>query len=78
MLCNEGANLPCGKTNIRRSLPGATAWCRKNRIRAYPDGRNRPRHDLYMALREWCRDAGRPVRKIHARGFFADYWRPLP
>ena len=29
MLCNEGANLPCGKANIRRSLPGATAWCKE-------------------------------------------------
>ena len=32
----------------------------KAEFELYPDGRNRPRHDLYMALREWCRDAGRP------------------
>ncbi|MBV8912482.1 MAG: hypothetical protein JOZ05_05490, partial [Acetobacteraceae bacterium] len=29
MLCNFGANLPCGKANSARDLPAAEAWCRQ-------------------------------------------------
>jgi hypothetical protein len=28
LLCTYGANLPCGKANSDRDLPGAEAWCR--------------------------------------------------
>jgi hypothetical protein len=79
MLCNEGANLPCGKANIRRSLPGATAWCKEkptsNFIPMVATG-----HDTIYTWH--CANGvatpGDPVRKIDARGFFADYWRQLP
>jgi hypothetical protein len=79
MLCNEGANLPCGKANIRRSLPGATAWCKEK-----PDSASIPMvatgHDTIYTWH--CANGvatpGDPVRKIDARGFFADYWRQLP
>jgi hypothetical protein len=28
LVCSYGANLPCGKANSDRDLPGAEAWCR--------------------------------------------------
>jgi hypothetical protein len=79
MLCNVGANLPCGKANIRRHLPGATAWCKEkpnsNFIPMAATG-----HDTIYTWH--CANdvatPGDPVRKIDARGFFADYWRQLP
>jgi hypothetical protein len=27
LLCNLGANLPCGKADTRRDIPGADGWC---------------------------------------------------
>jgi hypothetical protein len=27
LLCNLGANLPCGKADTRRDIPGAGGWC---------------------------------------------------
>ncbi len=30
LVCNLGANLPCGKANASRDLPAAEAWCAEN------------------------------------------------
>ena len=79
MLCNVGANLPCGKANLSKSLPGARAWCKDN-----PNSNFIPMaatgHDT---IYNWhCANgvavAGAPFAKVDARGFFVDYWKPLP
>ncbi|MEW6437350.1 MAG: hypothetical protein AB1508_09330 [Pseudomonadota bacterium] len=79
MLCNVGANLPCGKANLSKSLPGATAWCKDN-----------PKSDFipmaatgHDTIYNWhCANgiavAGAPVSKVDARGFFIDNWKTLP
>ena len=76
--CTVGANLPCGKANVSRRLPGADAWCRKNPnadvIPAAATG-----HDTIF---EW-RCAGRKATvakqtgQVDARGFFKEYWKAL-
>jgi hypothetical protein len=79
MLCNVGANIPCGKANTSTDLPGAKDWCRKN-----PDSDFIPMaatgHDT---IYEWRCERGKAViaRKFHAvddRGFVADAWMRLP
>jgi hypothetical protein len=30
LVCNTGANLPCGKADTRRDLPGADGWCARH------------------------------------------------
>src|ERR1700694_5292462 len=30
LACSIGANLNCGKADVRRSLPGSSAYCREN------------------------------------------------
>lgn len=79
MLCNVGANLACGKANLDKSLPGATAWCKDN-----PNSDFIPMaatgHDTIYNWR--CANgiavAGAPVSKVDARGFFVDNWKTLP
>jgi hypothetical protein len=77
MLCNAGANLPCGKANTKRTLPGATTWCGD-----HPDVSFIPMfatgHDT---IYRWsCSGttavAGEPVEAVDARGFVAQYWKP--
>ena len=50
LACAVGANLNCGKANMRRSLPGASEFCRTN-----PDADNIPMaatgHDTIYAWR---------------------------
>lgn len=79
MLCNVGANIPCGKANTSTDLPGARDWCRGN-----PNSDFIPMaatgHDT---IYEWRCAGGKPViaRKFHNvddRGFVADAWMPLP
>jgi hypothetical protein len=78
LACDRGANLPCGKANTSRSLKGGNAWCRQNPdsdfIPAYITG-----HDT---IYEWRCKHGAPVpaatvESVDARGFIAQYWKPL-
>jgi hypothetical protein len=78
MGCYVGANLNCGKANMRRALPGATAWCRQN-----PGAANIPMaatgHDT---IYEWsCKGrravAGRQVMKVDPQGYIADNWKEI-
>jgi hypothetical protein len=79
MACWVGANLNCGKANMRRSLPGATAFCRAN-----PGSDSIPMaatgHDTIYAWR--CAGeravAGKAVIAIDAGGYAAENWRELP
>ena len=76
MLCSAGANLPCGKANVSRDLPGAADWCRTHAeadyIPMFATG-----HDTIYRWR--CTD-GRPridgtIGTVDARGFVARYWK---
>jgi hypothetical protein len=76
LICNEGANLPCGKANLSRDLPGTAAWCRANpqasMVPAFATG-----HDTIYT---WTCDhgvprAGEPVQAVDQRGFIKQFWR---
>jgi hypothetical protein len=78
LLCNPGANLPCGKANASRRLAGADAWCAghpgSSFVPAYATG-----HDTIYRWR--CIGAraepfGAPLRRDR-RGFIARFWKPL-
>jgi hypothetical protein len=79
MLCNEGANLPCGKANLSKILPGAAAWCKDN-----PNTNFIPMvatgHDTLYRWRcvKGVATPGAPLSDVDPRGFFADDWKALP
>ncbi len=79
LACFVGANLPCGKANLARSLPAATEWCRDNPnadfIPAVVTG-----HDTIYSWRCAGRVAkpGKKIGQLDGRGFFRDNWKRLP
>lgn len=78
LICTYGANLPCGKANSDRRLPGAEAWCRD-----HPDARFIPRFAIPSGnIYNWRCDAAAPevlgqIEEIDPRGFVARYWKPM-
>ncbi|MGH6671829.1 MAG: hypothetical protein ACRECV_07630 [Xanthobacteraceae bacterium] len=78
LVCWVGANLPCGKANISKHLPAASQWCESHAnsdfIPMYVTG-----HDTLYSWRCASRNAqaGAPVGKIGARGFFERYWKKV-
>jgi len=78
LACMVGANLPCGKADVRRRLPAADDYCRQN-----PGSTFIPMvvtgHDTIYAWR--CLRAaaapGRPIERVDAQGFVARYWKRL-
>jgi len=78
LLCNTGANLPCGKANTARELPAAQAWCRER-----PNSPFVPMvvtgHDTIYRWR--CAgshaEAGEPAERVDERGFIARFWKRL-
>jgi hypothetical protein len=78
LLCNVGANLPCGKANTRSVLPQATRWCRTHRnsqaIPLFVTGHDTPY--LWRCAGSVARRAGR-TGELDRRGFFANYWKTL-
>ena len=76
LLCNYGANLPCGKANTDRRLPGAEPWCREHREADFIPRFAIPSGNIY----NWRCFAGAPeivsqIEEIDARGFVARYWK---
>jgi hypothetical protein len=78
MACYIGANLDCDKAETRRTLPGATAWCREN-----PGSKGIPMsatgHDT---IYDWsCNDrravTGKAVMTVDPQGYIADNWKEL-
>jgi hypothetical protein len=76
LLCNTGANLPCGRANASRHLPAADRWCA-----GHPDSDFIPMyvtgHDTVYRWRCAAGRAtpvGRPLR-IDRRGFIARFWK---
>jgi hypothetical protein len=78
LACLVGANLNCGKANARRSLPGASAFCRAN-----PDAAMIPMaatgHDTIYAWRCVGRRAvaGRAVVAVDAHGYDTGNWNEV-
>lgn len=76
MLCATGANLPCGKANVSRDLPGVADWCRDHAqaqtVPMFVTG-----HDT---IYRWgCAD-GKPkmmgaIDTVDTRGFLARVWK---
>jgi hypothetical protein len=78
LVCNLGANLPCGKANTSRDLPAANAWCAENAgsdfIPIYVTG-----HDTIYRWRcdgTKAATAGEPLQ-VDRRGFIARFWKPV-
>jgi hypothetical protein len=78
LVCNLGANLPCGKANTSRDLPETDAWCAENQgsdsIPMYVTG-----HDTIYRWRCDGRKAatsGEPLA-VDPRGFIARLWKPV-
>ena len=78
LVCTAGANLPCGKANVSRKLPGADAYCRQNPnadfIPAAATGHDR--------IFEWrcsgrTATATKQTAQVDDRGFIKDFWKPL-
>lgn len=78
LACVVGANLPCGRADVRRRLPGAGDYCRQN-----PGSTFIPMavtgHDTIYAWR--CAGAvaapGAPIERVDRQGFVARVWKPL-
>lgn len=79
MGCTVGANLVCDKADMRRTLPGATAWCRQN-----PGSQFIPMVATgHATIYSWsCKGnravAGKPVVAVDPQGYIADNWKKLP
>jgi hypothetical protein len=78
LACLVGANLNCGKANTRRSLPGASEFCRTN-----PDADNIPMaatgHDTIYAWRCVGKRAvaAKTVVAVDAHGYDAGSWKEV-
>jgi hypothetical protein len=76
LVCYVGANLPCGKANVSRSLPAADKYCRDNPnesfVPMYATG-----HDTIYSWRCAGKVArpGPPVESVDKRGYFSRYWK---
>ncbi len=79
MACYIGANLNCFKADIRRMLPGATAWCREN-----PGSKGIPMSATgHETIYDWScvgrrAVAGKVVLPVDPQGYIADNWQEIP
>ena len=78
LACAIGANLNCGKVNTRRSLPGASEYCRANPgaddIPMFATG-----HDTIYAWRCVGKRAvaGKALVAVDAHGYDAGHWKEI-
>jgi hypothetical protein len=78
MGCYVGANLNCDMADTRRSLPGATAWCRDN-----PGSSGIPMAATgHATIYDWsCKGrqavAGKAVMTVDSQGYVANNWKEL-
>jgi hypothetical protein len=76
--CYVGANLVCDKADTRRSLPGASAWCRDN-----PGSTGIPMSATgHATIYDWsCKGrravAGKTVMPVDAQGYIAENWKEI-
>ncbi|WP_124800745.1 hypothetical protein [Paraburkholderia phosphatilytica] len=76
--CNSGANLPCGKANVKRVNPAANQYCNAHPNDDVPAGI--AGHD---SVYTWhCHgisaQAGSAQWHVDARGFVSEVWKPVP
>lgn len=78
MACYVGANLNCDKADTRRTLPGATAWCRE-----HPGSNGIPMAATgHTTIYDWsCKGgravAGKAVTTVDPQGYAAYNWKEL-
>ncbi len=78
MGCTVGANLNCDKADTRRTLPGATDWCRHN-----PGSEGIPMSATgHATIYDWsCKGgrtvAGKIVTAVDPQGYVTDNWKEL-
>lgn len=78
MGCTIGANLVCDKADTRRTLPGATAWCRD-----HPGSADIPMAATsHATIYAWsCRGrraiAGKTVLTVDPQGYIAENWQVI-
>jgi hypothetical protein len=76
--CSVGANLDCFKADQRRTLPGATAWCRD-----HPGATDIPMAATgHATIYAWsCNGrravAGKAVVKVDPQGYIAENWNEI-
>jgi hypothetical protein len=76
--CSVGANLVCDKADKRRTLPGATAWCRDN-----PGANVVPMSATgHATIYDWsCKGTGavrgKTVVTVDPRGYIAENWKEV-
>ena len=76
--CYVGANLVCDKADTRRSLPGATAWCRDN-----PGSTGIPMSATgHATIYDWsCKGrhavSGKTLMPVDAQGYIAENWKEI-
>jgi hypothetical protein len=76
--CYVGANLDCFKADTRRTLPGATAWCRD-----HPGAADIPMAATgHATIYAWsCNGrravAGKAMVKVDPQGYIADNWKEI-
>lgn len=76
--CYVGANLNCFKADTRRTLPGATAWCRD-----HPGSASIPMFATgHETMYEWSCQGQRPVAgkvatPLDAEGYVARNWKRI-
>ena len=78
MGCITGANLNCGKADMRRSSFGATAWCR-----SHPGAADIPMASTgHETIYAWsCKGSravpGKAIVKVDRQGYVADNWKEI-
>lgn len=76
LVCNLGANLPCGKANAARQLPAADTWCAE-----HPDSGFIPMYVTgHDTIYDWrCQGSAAAIAKtrftVDGRGFVAQFWK---
>jgi hypothetical protein len=78
LVCSAGANLPCGKADTRRTLPGTSAWCAHHPGSAFIPLAVTGHATIY----QWrCNGPSaaiiRTPAKVDERGFISQYWKRL-
>jgi hypothetical protein len=78
LVCTVGANLPCGKADVRDVIDSASEFCRSNpgstSLPAYVTG--------HATIYEWRCDGyraapARQIEQVDPQGYLARYWKRM-
>lgn len=78
LICTAGANLPCGRADTAKTSDAANEWCASQAdasvVPAFVTG--------HTTAYDWSCQGGKAVpgkeAPLDERGFFKDYWKPVP